>query len=86
MFFYVFGSLQGGKEDPRDLLGFATRAANNSKTVAAQNFWHLLNKVDLASVVHCRSCVHEDLEQHVLRLRNNPKERRNAYFFKESCN
>jgi len=42
-------SPQGGKEDPRDLLGFATRAANSSKTVAAQNFWHLLNKVDITS-------------------------------------
>jgi len=37
---------ESGKEDPRDLLGFATRAANSSKTVAAQNFWHLLNKVE----------------------------------------
>eukprot|EP00435_Cladocopium_sp_Y103_P055308 s80_g18.t1 len=36
----------GQKEDPRDLLGHATRAANSSKAAAAQNFWRLLNKVE----------------------------------------
>lgn len=35
----------GQKEDPRDLLGHATRAANSSKAAAAQNFWRLLKKV-----------------------------------------